>query len=346
MTDQTKLANKPVTALAVLPEDQDAADFFRMTLPYGNNLTNPNAVALAQYCRVFGLSAQNGEAYYMVKVKDGVRTELGVYPGIRAWRKKAKEHLENIDPQATYKIDYEMVDPSEVGLKRENVAMCIKATLRDDISRARHMKDFIELLKCGMTREDIDKVIGKPPVWIGYGTVKTYELPYLKMEPRRVAEKRAEKDATSRRFDLPFGEQPMADEVEIEAIDADYNEAQPPAKLKPRMTEAEIMGDLGYQDEAPAAPWQPEVFETGENTPAPKPEAPAAPVDDAALLAAMNEVNSQGELYGSLPTEKLALMSNALRKTLSGSALSADERTEKERKHAAIKLILASRQPK
>jgi hypothetical protein len=81
---------------------------------------------------------------------------------------------------------------------------------------------------------------------------------------------------------------------------------------------------------------------------APKPTAPAAPVvvDAPALTLeeALNTTNRDGELYGSLSTEKLSLMANAITKKLRGSPVTAEERAESERKYAAIDIILKSRQ--
>ena len=85
---------------------------------------------------------------------------------------------------------------------------------------------------------------------------------------------------------------------------------------------------------------------------APKPAAPVAPVTaniDAptmTLVEAMNELSSEGELYGNLPTEKLAVRSNAIRKALASTPMSADERAERVRKHTAIGIILADREAK
>jgi hypothetical protein len=97
--------------------------------------------------------------------------------------------------------------------------------------------------------------------------------------------------------------------------------------------------------------------ETGEDTPQAKPTqvkqakppepAPVveAPAPDAMSLEdAMNVLNAEGELYGNIPTEKLVIMSNSLRKVLSnGKDLTVDDRAVRERKHQAIGIILAHR---
>lgn len=92
----------------------------------------------------------------------------------------------------------------------------------------------------------------------------------------------------------------------------------------------------------------PGSFVEAKPEPAPKPQATAAPmvVDAPALTLeeALNTTNRDGELYGSLSTEKLSLMANAITKKLRGAPIPAEERAESERKYAAIDIILKSRQ--
>ncbi len=68
------------------------------------------------------------------------------------------------------------------------------------------------------------------------------------------------------------------------------------------------------------------------------------PVVTMTLEDASAIVSSTGELYGNIPTEKLALMANSITKKLRGAPIPADERAESERKYAAIDIILKSRQ--
>jgi hypothetical protein len=86
-------------------------------------------------------------------------------------------------------------------------------------------------------------------------------------------------------------------------------------------------------------------------TPAPpvSPAHPEVPAIDAPVMSledAMNITNSEGVLYGNIPTEKLAIMSNSLTKALKSNPMSVDERAERERKHQAIGIILANREAK
>ncbi len=72
-------------------------------------------------------------------------------------------------------------------------------------------------------------------------------------------------------------------------------------------------------------------------------EAVKDPVVTMTLEDASAIVSSTGELYGNIPTEKLALMANSITKKLRGAPIPADERAESERKYAAIDIILKSR---
>jgi hypothetical protein len=271
--------SSPQSALALVSEeDRNQAQLLKMTLPYGQKLTDTNAVALVAYCNMFGLNAQNGEAYFLVQESGGVRKELGLFPGIKAWRKKAKEQLHKVDALATYKIDYERINPTELGIlkaKEGDYAICVRAKLTDDISRTKYLNQFVQLLAAGLKKEEIEEMIGKPPFWYGYGSVKVQELPYLKMEPLRVAEKRAEKDATSRRFDLPFADHEMAEDIAPEVVsdvDGSFTEIKDdkPSGKAPsgKALEAKLLGELnpdwGATPEKKAAEEQQEDPEPGE----------------------------------------------------------------------------------
>ncbi|CAK0771960.1 hypothetical protein CCP3SC15_4450001 [Gammaproteobacteria bacterium] len=67
------------------------------------------------------------------------------------------------------------------------------------------------------------------------------------------------------------------------------------------------------------------------------------------LEQAMSEKASDeaGTLYGNIPTEQLAIMSNAITKKLkSANPGTPDEIATRQRKHQAIGIILASREAK
>lgn len=228
MSDNTSgLTVAPISLVS--QRDREMASKIKMLLPYGANLTDDNAIALSAYSRIHGLDPFNGECYFLVKVKKDdrgnviSREENGVYPGIKGKRKKAHEQLQAINQEATYKVDYFIVGPSNVGLTDKNgeIALVVEAQLRDSVSTEAYLKAFYELQKTVKETGLIREILGKPPVWTGYGVVKARELPYLKQTPMTLAKKRAESDATNQRFDLPFSSDALADDIAPELINGD-----------------------------------------------------------------------------------------------------------------------------
>jgi hypothetical protein len=215
------------TVSLVTNDDANMARKIKMLLPYGNKLTDDNALALAAYSRLHGLDPFNGECYFLVKEKKDSNTgevisreEMGVYPGIKGKRKKANEILQAIDPGATYKVDYLVVGPDALGLnpKPGEISVIVQAELRDSISTDQYLRQRIELQKAQVPYEEIKTILGKPPIWIGFGMVKTSELSYIKQSPLTLAKKRAESEATNQRFHLPFTDDALADDIAPEMI--------------------------------------------------------------------------------------------------------------------------------
>jgi hypothetical protein len=238
--------------LAITENDRRAAKALKMMLSYGKDLSDDNALALALYGKLHGLDALNQECFFLVRVnRDGARTELGCYPGIKGKRKKAKEQLVQAAGHAsTYKMEYEQLDDAEIkaiGLgDPATIAIAVRATLRDDVSMGRYLIDLVSLSKSGFAKEEIEGIIGKPPKVIGYGVVKKTELAWAKIEPYKLGRKRSESDALNQRFDLPFAE--AAEDIVPDLGDSDEPTVtvveQPRIARKP----AEILGELGFTD--------------------------------------------------------------------------------------------------
>ena len=248
-------------ALAIVSETErrDAARI-KMLLPYGDKLTDANALALVAYSRLHGLDPFNGECFFLVKIdKEGKRTELGLHPGIKGLRKKAKEQIQKQDSQAFYRTSYDMITPATIGLDPEKVAIVVKVTLRDSISEGRWIANAFKLSQVGYSKDEVEKLIGSCPVWIGYGMIKKEELWYLKQAPIQMARKRAEADATRQRFDLPFADE-IAEEI-APGQGIDYVEAEftPTAQLPPtngglKRSEVDQLRELGFDIEEEPQP--------------------------------------------------------------------------------------------
>lgn len=243
---------------AVSDRDRKAARVLKMMLPYGGVLTDDNAMALLVYGRIHDLDPLNQECYFLVRERRNERgevtkrEELGCYPGIKGKRKKARE-------QAHFKVEYSITDPKVLGLNEADISICIKAELRDDKSTGEYIVNALKLTQAGFSREEVDKIIGKPPVVTGYGMVKKSELNYIKMEPVKLARKRAENDAITQRFDLPLSDALPEDDapemvveidgpVDNEQIAANVEDGDFTAAVSaaPKKTEQELMRDLGF----------------------------------------------------------------------------------------------------
>lgn len=271
MTNQIVPAKQNGNILAVTEADKKIAATLKMMLPYGSKLTDDNALALALYSRVHGLDPLNGECYFLVRDKkdrDGNitgREELGCYPGIKARRKKAKEQLAEAGRAATYKVEYDIVPPDKwanLGIDAQNTAICVKATLRDDISMGQYLLQLTKLSQAGYTKDEISQILGKPPIVTGYGTVKTSEIKWAKVEPIKTARKRAEADAITQRFDLGLGDASAEDiapdmlldsgQDADETVEAHFTvttveeELNHAVEQNERHTNAEILTQLGF----------------------------------------------------------------------------------------------------
>jgi len=302
--------------------DMRAAKALKMMLPYGKLLTDDNAIALLIYGKLHGLDALNGECYFLVRERTDdrgnvKREELGCYAGVKGKRKKAREQIG--EQQGSFKIEYAPAEPTELGLNKADIAVCIRAELRDTISTGQYILDAVKMKKEGFDQAFIDSVIGKPPVVVGYGAVKNVELRYIKMSPLNLARKRAETDCLTQRFDLPFAEDiPVADVDSIEYVDAEYSTAETP-ELNPK-SEGELMSELGFSALV------------------------AQIVDYSALPEAIREMtNSESVKYIDLPTEELNVRAYSMAKKLKENGLSEEYKANTAAKLEAVRAILKVR---
>ena len=245
----------------IIKQDQpivNLASIFKKTLPYGKLLSDEAALSLAIFSKAHDLDPANGECYFMVKEKVDQQTgqrsieEKGVVPGIKGFRKHANNSLRKADPQAFYHVQFDTVDHAAQKMQYPgDVVICVQATLTDSISKGRYIMDLMSMKHEGFTLDEIEKIIGTMPRWIGFGVVKAQEAKYIKVTPYQLACKRAEAAATKLRFDLGFG---LSDDVELEMLEAGdvgtttdpfYN---PPA-VKVTRPEKEILAELGYEPE-------------------------------------------------------------------------------------------------
>ena len=370
MTTVRSIEVQPVVNL-ITNADTEAARKIKMLLPYGAKLSDDNALALAAYSRLHGLDPFNGECYFLVREKKNDRgevvgrEELGVYPGIRGKRKVAKQQLSRFDPQATYKIDYLVVGSDAVGLKplAGEIALVIEAQLRDTVSTSAYLAEFYKLQSLKADGDLIRAVLGKPPVWTGFGIVKTSELRYIKMSPMALAKKRAESDATNQRFDLPFSDDALADDLAPDLVaeleNGVTNDGDPIGTIEalatdpapapaPKMTAESAIADLGFgPDHSPAS----DIEEPGDYVPTivfsmePKDDNDDDSIFDVIAMSLDEAIVVTGpdkKPYGDLSNDELVKRSMDIRKFIA-SGITPAQRVNADVRLQAIRVILTSK---
>jgi hypothetical protein len=295
------MATKTSTAIVrsqkerVLALMQDIQDVYPSLFPTAN-LTEAEAYALAMVGEMQGLDPLNKEIYYLKKTdRDGVTTAIGVMPGIRGLRKHARNQIRfEGGRSANYWIDFERIldQPTKDILGAGEQDLVIVARMRDSVTMRQYLemrqlvfgndRSWTDLLK--LAREDaadMNKIreaiednaaaiLGKPPVTIGVGIVKSSEYAWdngkiarpLKLKSGQSAaymcDIRAERRAIYKRFDLVkiYGKfentdaEDLIEEADYADVDAQEEEPAPEGGAQPEpeatRTEADILDELGY----------------------------------------------------------------------------------------------------
>lgn len=256
--------------------------------PGSAKLSSDEAFALAQVGHLQGLDVFNKEIYYLKQTKNGEVKSIGVMPGIRGLRKHAHRQIRYEGGRsASYWIDFVRIeDPTEkekIGVGPTDLVT--KAILRDTVTMGNYLnmrkqvfgndRSWTDLLR--LAREDgnaqtlVQKaiedtaalILGNPPISIGYGIVKNFELKKdgqsvvrpLAMNsgqnPYYMAEIRAERRALYKRFDLEKQFGAIVDDAEIlaETVDAqiDAEEELAPETTEAPRTQAENLQQLGFK---------------------------------------------------------------------------------------------------
>jgi hypothetical protein len=244
----------------------------KLMIVNGKVLSDPEAMALAQYAVSNDLNPFSGEAYYIPGV--------GPTPGVAGWRKKAQEQLEFEAHEAGEKgahfwIEEVPLDPQD-GIKLNPGDQAAKVILRDWITNTRWRHAYFEAMRELKEMGDPSPAqsarafVGPEPVWTGIGVIAASERFAGDGKPETMnrherALKRAEKLAIRKRFpriSLP--------EISLSTEPEDYVEG---LILEPdqERTPDELVKSLGYEsapaDEAPQSaplsnerPLEPEIL--------------------------------------------------------------------------------------
>ena len=186
------------------------------------------------------------------------------------------------------------------------IAIVVEAQLRDSISTEQYLKEFYQLQKNETPGELIRAILGKPPVWTGYGVVKQKELRYIKQSPVVLAKKRAESDATNQRFDLPFSDDALADDIAPDITGLLENGTT---------NDSEAVIVEGVTTEKPSAKQL--IAELGFDLPPeePAPDEEAMPIE---IANAMEMHGNDGKKYGSCTNDELQERVDILSESLKG----------------------------
>lgn len=230
-------------------------------LPNASALSQDEARALSQVALAHGLSPFNSEIYFIPR--------LGVYPGIRGYRKAARRQVRRDGGQ------YWLSEPKwceATGYGGEAGDLCCVYELRDSVTMGRYLdlrakifdmnrlpSDIMKLANAeslGLLKDAIERtslqILGNPPITVGVGIVKKFEienrLKKAGLNPSHIAKIRAERAALRLRFDLDlvFGNNDDAWQ-EAEAIDAQAEDVEEPHIESNKSP----MEQLGFKDEKP-----------------------------------------------------------------------------------------------
>ena len=200
-------------------------------MPQSERLSHDEALALAQVAYLHGLSPFNQEIYYL-KGKEG--RSLGVMPGIRGYRKAARRQL---GEKESYWLEFSPCNAQDAGLADDPRAVAVICFLRDSVTMGRYLamaKEIASIYRVQTVgdnnpligfKDELHQIMGKPPVFIGYGIVRSTEFDRMKtarLSVNHQAEIRAERQALRLRFDLDMvGQMPASNGDEAEAAIAD-----------------------------------------------------------------------------------------------------------------------------
>ena len=195
------VANNTIQVYGTNKEIDEFAGRIKLMVKGGNNLANGEARALAQISKVTGLNPFIGEVWYI--------HEKGPMIGIAGARRLFNEGNSGGDYAFVELIP---CSPEEAGVPPEtikDVAASFRCEAHSSSATRQYQQLLLETLEAfrvsGSTDPfgDAREVIGKKPIWQGWGYSTKSEL--SKMNKVQLAKKRAEADALKKRIVVPFG---------------------------------------------------------------------------------------------------------------------------------------------
>lgn len=198
-------------------EIRELVERLRLMAPGGVNLTQNEALALAQYSYSMGLNPLVGECWF-IKDKDG--KPLGMVPGIKGYRRKAQEQATSKGSDYWLEFD-EITNPDErAKFFIPEGALAAKVKLYELHKTQAYAASAKAMAESGAPWEDIKRIIGDKPYVEGISFIKKDEMARLErgklqMPHIQRARKRAEAHALKQAYHLPFGDQAPAEDAPL-----------------------------------------------------------------------------------------------------------------------------------
>jgi hypothetical protein len=235
-------------------EIRELVQRLKIMAPGGMNLTDNEALALAQYAFSMGLNPLVGECWF-IKTKDG--RPLGMMPGIAGYRRKAQE--QSAAKGSDYWLEYEEItSPEERSrLAIPDGALAVKSRLYEMHKTQAYAASAKQLSDAGAPWSEIRGIIGDKPYVEGISFIKKAEMAQLEkgklqMPHIQRARKRAEAHALKQAYHLPFGFETPTDELPLlmddYVIEGSFVTEQSPEEIEVGATEARE--ELFEQEEA------------------------------------------------------------------------------------------------
>jgi hypothetical protein len=238
----TNLATRPSSIELTFGTHTDIEAYARrikLMCKGGKNLSDPEALALAQVATITHLDPFIGEVWYI--------PGSGPMVGIAGARRVDQEDTRERGGYST--VEVISCPPEEAGAletELKDVAASFRAEITDTAATLEYQKMFTATLaslrECGETDpvKVAREICGPRPKWVGYGFSKKSES--TRMGKVQAARKRAEADALKKKIILPFGAQVAETDASPDYVEATAQD------VTPKRTEAQNMAELGFEE--------------------------------------------------------------------------------------------------
>ena len=181
-------------------DERSMYDRLKFLVVNGKKLSNPEAVALAQFSVSENLDPFASECYYIPGV--------GPVIGIAGLRRKAREALAKEFPGEYHGFSIVFADvTSQFKVNEPDIYLAYKATLRDTLKTKIYLQLYEKAKSLYETSDEIISAVGRPPLLEAVAVMYQNELNPsrdAKFHPTERCQKRAEALVIKKRFNLSY----------------------------------------------------------------------------------------------------------------------------------------------